>query len=83
MRELDNNGDQYDVRSHLVAKQQAIDPTSRSQTLLEQFLRQTEPPERKILSPDAVDVLVISEGEEEGEEEAADDEGDEDDNDGE
>ncbi|KAF5706285.1 hypothetical protein FMUND_11688 [Fusarium mundagurra] len=75
MRELDYNGDQYDVRSHLVAKQQAIGPTARSQTLLEQFLRQTEPPERKILSPDAVDVLVISEGEEEGEEKAADDEG--------
>ncbi|KAI7759589.1 hypothetical protein LZL87_014219 [Fusarium oxysporum] len=83
IRELDNNGDQYDVRSHLVAKQQAIDPTGRSQTLLEQFLRQTEPPEKKILSPDAVDVLVISEGEEEGEDESEDDEDDEDDNDGE
>ncbi|EXA29450.1 hypothetical protein FOVG_19070 [Fusarium oxysporum f. sp. pisi HDV247] len=85
MRELDNDGDQYDVRSRLVAKQQALDPTSQSQTLLEQFLRQTEPPEKKALSPDAVDVLVIierEEGEEEEEEGAEREaEDDEDDND--
>uniref|UniRef100_A0A0D2YIU5 Uncharacterized protein n=2 Tax=Fusarium oxysporum (strain Fo5176) TaxID=660025 RepID=A0A0D2YIU5_FUSOF len=85
MRELDNDGDQYDVRSRLVAKQQALDPTSQSQTLLEQFLRQTEPPEKKVLSPDAVDVLVIierEEGEEEEEEGAEREaEDDEDDND--
>ncbi|EXK25361.1 hypothetical protein FOMG_17973 [Fusarium oxysporum f. sp. melonis 26406] len=68
MRELDNDEDQYDVRSRLVAKQQALDPTSQSQTLLEQFLRQTEPPEKEVLSPDAVDVSVIIEREE-GEEE--------------
>ncbi|RKK34201.1 hypothetical protein BFJ69_g18717, partial [Fusarium oxysporum] len=85
MRELDNDGDQYDVRSRLVAKQQALDPTSQSQTFLEQFLRQTEPPEKKNLSPDAVDVLVIierEEGEEEEEEGAEREaEDDEDDND--
>ncbi|KAH7461081.1 hypothetical protein FOMA001_g19280 [Fusarium oxysporum f. sp. matthiolae] len=42
-----------------------------------------EPPEKRILSPDATDVLVISEGEEEGEEEAEKYEDDEDDDDGE
>ncbi|KAH7180129.1 hypothetical protein BKA60DRAFT_603051 [Fusarium oxysporum] len=51
--------DQYNFRSHLVAKKQAIDPAGRN----------------------AVDVLVISEGEEEGEEEAEDNKDNKDDND--
>lgn len=82
-RRLDNNGDQYDVRSHLGVKQQAVEPSDRSQTLLEQFLRQTEPPEREIMSEDIVDVMVDEERDEEGEQEEEQEEEDVTDEDGE
>ncbi|WJG37072.1 uncharacterized protein FOBCDRAFT_207946 [Fusarium oxysporum Fo47] len=63
---------------HLGVKQQAVEPSDRSQTFLEQFLRQTEPPERAIMSEDIVDVAVDEEIDEEEEEEEEKDVTDED-----
>jgi len=47
-RRLDNNGEQYDIRSHLEAKGEAAQLTSQSPSLLRQFLLQTEAPEWEI-----------------------------------
>lgn len=58
---LNDNGGQYGLRSHLGAKQQAAEPSAESQTLLQQFLRQTEPPERDIEPADVSDVAIEEE----------------------
>ncbi|KAF4470037.1 hypothetical protein FALBO_3059 [Fusarium albosuccineum] len=58
-RKLDNDGGQYDVRDHLEVKQQAVGPSESSQTLLGQFLRQTEPPQREIATEDVSGVINI------------------------
>lgn len=65
---LNNNGGQYDLRSHLVAKQQTAEPSAESQTLLQQFLRQTEPPQREVEPADISDIEVEEEEVEETEE---------------
>ncbi|KAF4438786.1 hypothetical protein F53441_12718 [Fusarium austroafricanum] len=44
-RRLNNQGDQYDVCSRLGARQEELEPTAEDQSLLDQFLRQREPPE--------------------------------------
>jgi hypothetical protein len=43
-----NNGEQYDIRSHLEAKMKAIETVTRLDPLLKQFLSQTEPPQREV-----------------------------------
>ncbi|KAH6985462.1 hypothetical protein EDB80DRAFT_822164 [Ilyonectria destructans] len=47
-RQLHNNGNQYDLRSHLEAKKEAAELTRDSPSLLRLFLSQTEPPERNV-----------------------------------
>jgi hypothetical protein len=44
-RRLDNGNSQYDLRSHLEVKTQEMEPSTQSQTLLERFLNQAEPPQ--------------------------------------
>ncbi|OBS15046.1 hypothetical protein FPOA_14064 [Fusarium poae] len=44
-RRLNNQGDQYDLRSHLAARHREVGPSTESQSLLERFLHQREPPE--------------------------------------
>lgn len=64
-RRLDSNGSQYDIRSHLEVKQQTAEPSTQSQTLLEQFLRQAEPPQREITPRNVTGIIMDEEGEEE------------------
>ncbi|KAH7109224.1 hypothetical protein EDB81DRAFT_930075, partial [Dactylonectria macrodidyma] len=45
---LTNDGEQYDIRSHLEAKRKAIEAVTRLDPLLKQFLSQTEPPQREV-----------------------------------
>ncbi|KAL6408560.1 hypothetical protein AUP68_08420 [Ilyonectria robusta] len=52
-RQLHNNGNQYDLRSHLEAKKEAAELTRDSLSLLRLFLSQTEPPERHVQLGDA------------------------------
>ncbi|KAL3587391.1 hypothetical protein FPOAC2_13287 [Fusarium poae] len=61
---MDNGGDQYDLRSHLGVKKQVAEPSDRRQMLLEQFLRQTEPPETEATSENILDVVDVQEGNE-------------------
>ncbi|KAJ3469891.1 hypothetical protein MRS44_003956 [Fusarium solani] len=42
---LNNHDSQYDLRSHLEAKKQEVEPSTQSQTLLNRFLNQAEPPQ--------------------------------------
>ncbi|KAK2926331.1 hypothetical protein FoTM2_010832, partial [Fusarium oxysporum f. sp. vasinfectum] len=44
-RRLNNQGDQYDLPSHLAARHREVGPSTESQSLLERFLHQREPPE--------------------------------------
>ncbi|KJZ70003.1 hypothetical protein HIM_10614 [Hirsutella minnesotensis 3608] len=44
-RRLNNGGNQYDLRTHLEAKEKAAGVTRQSPSLLRQFLSQTEPPQ--------------------------------------
>lgn len=45
---LHNNGQQYELRSHLEAKQREMDIVTLPHSLLRQFLAQTEPPQKEI-----------------------------------
>ena len=45
---LDNEGKQYVVESHLEEKHRAVEPNTRSASLLRRFLSQREPPQREV-----------------------------------
>ena len=47
-RRLNNGGNQYDIRSHLEARNKATEVTRQTPSLLGEFLSQTEPPQRCI-----------------------------------
>ncbi|PNP80886.1 hypothetical protein FNYG_05773 [Fusarium nygamai] len=65
-RRLNNQGDQYDIRSHLDARQEEIETTAQDQSLLDQFLQQSEPPEWTIeLADTSYSVLIQEEDERE------------------
>jgi hypothetical protein len=52
-RQLNNGGNQFDLRTHLEAKKQAAEVTRQSPSLLRQFLSQSEPPQWCIQLGDA------------------------------
>jgi hypothetical protein len=58
-RRLNNEGDQYDIRSHLDARQEEIETTAQDQSLLDQFLQQSEPPEWTIEPADTLYSALI------------------------
>lgn len=72
-RRLNNQGDQYDIRSHLDARQEEIETTAQDQSLLDQFLQQGEPPEWTIELADTPYSVLIQE--EDGSEENTEDDG--------
>ncbi|KAG7402408.1 hypothetical protein Forpe1208_v001976 [Fusarium oxysporum f. sp. rapae] len=51
-RRLNNQGDQYDLPSHLAARHREVEPSTGNQSLLERFLQQREPPEWDVQSVD-------------------------------
>lgn len=53
---LDNNSDQYDIRTYLEARWRAREAVTQSDSLLRQFLSQTEPPQTEIEDPQALDM---------------------------
>ncbi|KAH6972604.1 hypothetical protein EDB80DRAFT_833879 [Ilyonectria destructans] len=59
-RRLNNHNSQYDLRSHLEAKKQEVEPSTQSQTLLGWFLNQAEPPQWDV-EPAGVSGVVIEE----------------------
>ncbi|KAH8654747.1 hypothetical protein BGZ61DRAFT_434989 [Ilyonectria robusta] len=61
-RLLNNHNSQYDLRSHLEAKKQEVEPSTQSQTLLEQFLNQAEPPQWDVEPADVSGVAIEEEG---------------------
>jgi hypothetical protein len=79
-RRLNNQGDQYDLRSHLAARHREVGPSTQNQPLLERFLRQREPPEWEV---EPVDEEEVEEAEETTEEDdcpsGEDDDNDDDD----
>ncbi|KAM6514439.1 hypothetical protein FALCPG4_015576 [Fusarium falciforme] len=52
---LHNNDQQYAIRSHLEAKQRAIDVVTQPNSLIRRFLAQTEPPQREVEVVDVFD----------------------------
>jgi hypothetical protein len=52
---LNNNGQQYDMRSHFEAKQREMDDVALPNSILRQFLARTEPPQREIQVLDTFD----------------------------
>ncbi|EEU34796.1 uncharacterized protein NECHADRAFT_79762 [Fusarium vanettenii 77-13-4] len=52
---LNNNGQQYDMRSHFEAKQREMDDVALPNSILRQFLARTEPPQREIQVFDTFD----------------------------
>ncbi|KAH7480695.1 hypothetical protein FOMA001_g9018 [Fusarium oxysporum f. sp. matthiolae] len=82
-RRLNNQGDQYDLPSHLAARHREVEPSTGNQSLLERFLHQREPPEWDV---EPVDVEGVEEAEETTEEDDSslgedDDDNDDDDDD--
>ncbi|EWZ78573.1 hypothetical protein FOWG_17220 [Fusarium oxysporum f. sp. lycopersici MN25] len=82
-RRLNNQGDQYDLPSHLAARHREVEPSAGSQSLMERFLRQREPPEWDV---EPVDGEEVDEADETAEEDSSslgediDDDDDDDDN---
>lgn len=52
---LHNDGQQYDIRSHFVARQREMDDVVQPNSILRQFLARTEPPQREIQVSDNFD----------------------------
>ncbi|KJZ70305.1 hypothetical protein HIM_10312 [Hirsutella minnesotensis 3608] len=63
-RRLHNRGYQYGIRSHLDARQEELEPAAQDRSLLDQFLRQSEPPEWDVDSTDTSSSVVIEEEDE-------------------
>ncbi|KAJ6437564.1 mitochondrial carrier [Purpureocillium lavendulum] len=61
-RRLNNGGNQYDIRSHLEARNKATEVTRQSPSLLGQFLSQTEPPQRCIQPGESDELETDSDG---------------------
>lgn len=77
-RRLNNQGDQYDLPSHLAARHREVEPSTLNRSLLERFLHQREPPEWDI---EPVDEEDEEEAEETAEEDGSSSGGDDDDDD--
>ncbi|EXK76382.1 hypothetical protein FOQG_18876 [Fusarium oxysporum f. sp. raphani 54005] len=60
-RRLNNQGDQYDLRSHLAARHGEVEPSTQHQPLLERFLHQREPPEWDVEPVDGEEVEETTE----------------------
>ena len=60
-RRLNNHDSQYDLRSHLEVKKQEVEPSTQSQTLLDKFLNQAEPPQWDVEPADISDVAIEEE----------------------
>lgn len=63
-RRLENQGDQYDIRSHLDARQEELETTVQDRSLLNRFLRQSQPPEWDVEPVDTPSSEVIEENDE-------------------
>lgn len=61
-RRLNNHDSQYDLRSHLEAKEQEVEPSTQNQTLLDRFLNQAEPPQWDVEPAGVSGVAIEEEG---------------------
>lgn len=61
---LNNQGNQYDIRSCLDAKQEELEPTAGDRSLIDQFLQQSEPPEWNIIDTASSAVIEEEDGSE-------------------
>ncbi|KAH7478807.1 hypothetical protein FOMA001_g9023 [Fusarium oxysporum f. sp. matthiolae] len=84
-RRLNNQGNQYDLPSHLAARHREVEPSVESQSLMERFLRQIDPPEWDIEPVDREELDEMRETAEENSslsEEDTNNHGDDDDSEG-